>query len=118
MMSIGTPLMWMLFAAFVFVALAHRFLRHEQAGRTQGLDPRGGDLVADLGDGVVRLRGLALVVPGRHRHRCRGTRARHAKSLEFITGYLVEKALAVDNIFVFLMVFTYFAVPPSSRSAC
>jgi tellurite resistance protein TerC len=33
------------------------------------------------------------------------------KSLEFITGYLVEKALAVDNIFVFLMLFTYFAVP-------
>ena len=34
-----------------------------------------------------------------------------AKVLEFITGYLVEKALAVDNIFVFLMLFTYFAVP-------
>jgi len=33
------------------------------------------------------------------------------KALEFVTGYLVEKALAVDNIFVFLMVFTYFAVP-------
>ena len=35
----------------------------------------------------------------------------NAKALEFVTGYLVEKALAVDNIFVFLMVFTYFAVP-------
>ena len=34
------------------------------------------------------------------------------KSLEFVTGYLVEKALAVDNIFVFLMVFTFFSVPP------
>jgi tellurite resistance protein TerC len=33
------------------------------------------------------------------------------KSLEFITGYLVEKSLSIDNIFVFLMVFTYFAVP-------
>jgi tellurite resistance protein TerC len=33
------------------------------------------------------------------------------KALEFITGYLIEKALAVDNIFVFLMVFTYFGVP-------
>lgn len=33
------------------------------------------------------------------------------KALEFITGYLVEKALAVDNIFVFLMLFIYFAVP-------
>jgi tellurite resistance protein TerC len=35
----------------------------------------------------------------------------NAKALEFTTGYLIEKALAVDNIFVFLMVFTYFAVP-------
>ena len=33
--------------------------------------------------------------------------------LEFLTGYLVEKALAVDNIFVFLMLFTYFGVPPA-----
>jgi tellurite resistance protein TerC len=35
----------------------------------------------------------------------------HTKSIEFITGYLIEKALAVDNIFVFLLVFTYFAIP-------
>jgi tellurite resistance protein TerC len=34
------------------------------------------------------------------------------KAVEFVTGYLIEKALAVDNIFVFLMLFTYFAVPP------
>jgi tellurite resistance protein TerC len=34
------------------------------------------------------------------------------KSMEFLTGYLIEKSLAVDNIFVFLMIFTYFAVPP------
>lgn len=35
--------------------------------------------------------------------------------LEFLTGYLVEKALAVDNIFVFLMVMGYFAVPEEQR---
>ena len=35
------------------------------------------------------------------------------KSLEFLTGYLIEKSLAVDNIFVFLLIFTYFAVPPA-----
>ena len=35
--------------------------------------------------------------------------------LEFLTGYLVEKALAVDNIFVFLMIFGYFAVPEEQR---
>lgn len=36
----------------------------------------------------------------------------NTRSLEFLTGYLIEKSLAVDNIFVFLMIFTYFAVPP------
>jgi tellurite resistance protein TerC len=34
-----------------------------------------------------------------------------AKSLEFVTGYLVEEALSVDNLFVFLLLFSYFKVP-------
>ncbi len=33
------------------------------------------------------------------------------KALEFFTGYLVEKSLSVDNIFVFILVFSYFKVP-------
>lgn len=33
------------------------------------------------------------------------------KSLEFLTGYLIEKSLAVDNVFVWLMLFNYFAIP-------
>lgn len=41
--------------------------------------------------------------------------ARHAladqKALEFLTGYLIEKSLAVDNIFVFLLLFSFFKVP-------
>jgi tellurite resistance protein TerC len=32
-------------------------------------------------------------------------------SLEFLTGYVVEKSLSVDNIFVFVLVFSYFAIP-------
>jgi len=39
------------------------------------------------------------------------TEIANIKSLEFLTGYLIEKSLAVDNIFVFLLIFTYFAVP-------
>ena len=38
----------------------------------------------------------------------RGTQA----GLEFLTGYLIEKALSVDNIFVFVLIFSYFQVPP------
>ena len=33
-------------------------------------------------------------------------------SLEFLTGYLIEKSLSIDNLFVFLMLFSYFSVPP------
>jgi tellurite resistance protein TerC len=32
-------------------------------------------------------------------------------ALQFFTGYLIEKSLSVDNIFVFVLLFTYFAVP-------
>ncbi|MBK6721840.1 MAG: TerC family protein [Acidobacteria bacterium] len=32
-------------------------------------------------------------------------------SMEFLTGYIVEKSLSVDNIFIFVMVFAYFAIP-------
>lgn len=37
------------------------------------------------------------------------------KGAEFLSGYLIEKALSVDNIFVFLMIFGYFAVPPEMQ---
>src|SRR5688572_15075180 len=34
---------------------------------------------------------------------------------EFLTGYLIEKALSVDNIFVFVLIFAYFKVPPKHQ---
>lgn len=33
-------------------------------------------------------------------------------ALQFFTGYLIEKSLSIDNLFVFLLIFSYFAVPP------
>jgi len=42
-----------------------------------------------------------------------GTDVANEKSMEFLTGYLIEKSLAVDNIFVFRLIFSYFAVPPA-----
>src|SRR5215471_9817736 len=33
------------------------------------------------------------------------------KALEFVTGYLVEESLSVDNLFVFILLFRYFKVP-------
>ena len=36
----------------------------------------------------------------------------HEKGLEFLAGYILEKSLSVDNLFVFLLIFNYFKVPP------
>jgi len=38
--------------------------------------------------------------------------ARHEKGLQFLAGYLIELSLSVDNLFVFLLIFSYFKVPP------
>ena len=40
-----------------------------------------------------------------------GRELANQKAMEFFTGYLIEKALAVDNVFVWLMLFGYFAIP-------
>ncbi|HXG28491.1 MAG TPA: TerC family protein [Nevskiales bacterium] len=111
-MSVGTPLMWTLFTLFVLVALALDFFAMQRQGahRVSMREAAVWSLIwvavsflfvgwlwwylGGLGDDPAA-RSLAST-----------------KAVEFITGYLIEKALAVDNVFVFLMLFTYFAVPP------
>ncbi|SFF44750.1 tellurite resistance protein TerC [Fontimonas thermophila] len=112
MISIGTPLLWSLFAVFVVVALAVDFFvlnrqgAHRVSMREAGIWTVIWILVSFVFVAFLwwELGGLGDDPDAR--------RLAHDKALEFITGYLVEKALAVDNIFVFLMVFTYFATPP------
>ena len=113
MMSIGTPLLWSLFAAFVVVALAIDFF---------AMSRQGAHTVSIKEATIWSLIWVAVsfVFVGWLWWYLGGTGAdpvakelADGKALEFITGYLVEKALAVDNIFVFLMLFTYFAVPPA-----
>jgi tellurite resistance protein TerC len=40
-----------------------------------------------------------------------GREVANTKAIEFLTGYVVEKSLAVDNVFVWIMLFSYFAIP-------
>jgi tellurite resistance protein TerC len=107
MESIGSPVMWSLFAAFVAAALLVDFLAMRQQGahRVSIKEAAVWSLVW-IAVSFVFLGWLWWYLDAN------ATRdIANAKALEFLTGYLVEKALAVDNIFVFLMVFTYFAVP-------
>lgn len=39
----------------------------------------------------------------------------HTKALEFLTGFIIEKSLSIDNLFVFLLIFQYFNVPERHR---
>jgi tellurite resistance protein TerC len=59
--------------------------------------------------------GLALAFAGvvyRYVGDLYGTDVGQRIALEFLTGYIIEKSLAVDNIFVFVLVFAYFAIHP------
>jgi tellurite resistance protein TerC len=47
-----------------------------------------------------------------HLNGTQGADVAQKKTLEFLAGYLIEQSLSVDNMFVFVMIFTYFAVPP------
>jgi tellurite resistance protein TerC len=103
--------MWSLFAAFVLVALAVDFLAMRKQG-AHAVSMREAGLWSLVWVAVagVFVGWLWWQLGGTSGDAAREAVA-NAKALEFVTGYLVEKALAVDNIFVFLMVFTYFAVP-------
>jgi tellurite resistance protein TerC len=42
----------------------------------------------------------------------------HEEATEFVTGYLIELSLSLDNILVIALIFTAFKVPANTRSAC
>jgi len=111
LLSVGTPMMWILFAAFVLVALVVDFLAMNKQGAhkvTMGEAAMWSLIWVAVSFVFVALLWWYLGGMGSDEV-ARGVA--NVKAIEFVTGYLVEKALAVDNIFVFLMVFTYFAVP-------
>jgi tellurite resistance protein TerC len=107
-MGTGTPLMWTLFVAFVLAALVVDFFAMEKQGahKVTMKEAAVWSLIW-VAVSFVFVGWLWWYLGGLD-----GNPVADAKALEFVTGYLVEKALAVDNIFVFLLVFTYFAVPP------
>ncbi len=112
MVTIGTPLMWTLFAAFVVVALLVDFFAlSRQGAHTVSIREATVWSLVWVAVSFVFLGWLWWYLGGASADPAAQALA-NAKALEFATGYLVEKALAVDNIFVFLMLFTYFAVPP------
>ena len=100
--------MWAGFAVFVVVAIAIDLLVMERQGAhkvTMGEALRWSILWFSLAFVFVAI--LWWYLDG-----TQGRTVANTVSMQLITGYLVEKSLSVDNIFVFLMLFSYFAVPP------
>jgi len=98
MSSVGTPLLWAAFLVFVAAMLALDLgVFHRRAHRIRPGEALGWSIVWIV---------LALVFAAGV-WRWFGPQ----RGLEFLTGYLIEKALSVDNIFVFLVIFSYFGVP-------
>ncbi|HEY0822395.1 MAG TPA: TerC family protein [Ramlibacter sp.] len=112
-MMTATPMMWALFGAFVVVALVVDFVTlNRQGAHTVSMREAGIWSAVWVAVSLVFVGWMYWYLGGTSGDAARQELAAD-KSLEYITGYLVEKALAVDNIFVFLMLFTYFGVPPA-----
>jgi tellurite resistance protein TerC len=108
METIGTWWMWLGFAVFVVAAVAIDLL----VMRTQGahkVTVKEATLWSLL---WFFLAFVFAVLLWWYLYSTAGPEVARTKSLEFVTGYLVEKSLSIDNVFVFLMLFTYFAIPP------
>jgi tellurite resistance protein TerC len=111
METIGSTWMWAGFAVFVVIATAIDLMLL----RGQGDKPV--SMRAALGWSTVWVAVAGVFAAGLwwHLDGSAGREVANERTGEFVTGYLIEKSLAVDNIFVFLMLFTYFAVPAAMQ---
>ena len=111
METIGTPFLWLIFGAVVVLALLADLvlMRHGGPHKVSFKEAAWWSL------GWVALALAFNAWLWWYAGQRFGSEAGGRIGMEFLTGYLVEKALAVDNIFVFLMIFGYFAVPEMQR---
>ena len=104
---IGSPLLYAGFSLLVAVLLAVDFvaLRAQGAHRVSAREAAAWSVLW-IAVALAFAAWLWWHVDGRL-----GREAANAKTLEYLTGYLIEKSLAVDNVFVWVTLFGYFAVP-------
>jgi len=106
-LSIGEPWMWGAFVGFVLGMLAvDLFLAGGNKAHKVGFKEAAAWSFVWFTLAMLFNLGLWWYLKGSY-----GSEVADVKAMEFLTGYLIEKSLAVDNIFVFLMIFSFFAVP-------
>ncbi len=105
--SVGTPLLWGAFTVLVLAMLALDLGVFHRKAHVVGVREALGWSIFWIALSLLFNLGIYFW--------WHGERDPGQVALEFLTGYLIEKALSVDNIFVFLVIFEYFAVPAAYR---
>ena len=109
MNTVGTPLLWGGFAVVVAIMLAiDLLLQGRRSSHSMTMKQAAGWSIL-----WVTLSLLFNAAFWWYLVQTQGRAVADPQALAFLTGYLIEKALAVDNVFVWLMLFSYFAVPPA-----
>lgn len=107
MNSIGSPLLWGSFTVIVVVMLfIDLFGQVKKNGGAMSFRQAAVWSILWVSLSLLFNFGLWWYLKG-----TAGTEVAHTQGLAFLTGYLIEKALALDNVFVWLMLFSYFSVP-------
>jgi len=107
MQTVGTPLLWGSFAVVVLIMLAIDLLLQGRRG-AQTMSFKQAAVWSLIWVSVSLLFSAAFwwYLEG-----SAGREVANTQTLAFLTGYVLEKALAVDNVFVWLMLFSYFSIP-------
>ncbi|EHI3706806.1 TerC family protein [Salmonella enterica] len=109
MNTVGTPLLWGGFAVVVVIMLSIDLLLQGRRGaHAMSMKQAAGWSIL-----WVTLSLLFNAAFWWYLAATQGREVADPQALAFLTGYLIEKSLAVDNVFVWLMLFSYFSVPPA-----
>lgn len=107
--SVGNIWLYLVFFGIVFVMLLIDFLGFKQKqGEAVPIKQAAWWSAAWVTVAMLFAGGLWLYL-----QQSIGVEVANQKTLEYITGYLLEKSLAIDNVFVWLMIFAAFAIPPA-----
>lgn len=111
--SIGNIWLYLVFFGIVFVMLLIDFLGFKQKNSDQGtqsvsIKQAAYWSIAWVSVSLIFAGGLWLYLK-----QTIGVEIANQKTLEYLAGYLLEKSLAIDNVFVWLMIFSAFAIPPA-----
>ncbi|HEX9181868.1 MAG TPA: TerC family protein [Burkholderiales bacterium] len=106
--QIGSPVLYAAFSAAVVLLLAADFVLLRAQGNHKVP-------VREAAAWSVVWFAIAMAFAGWlwwHVREVHGSAVANDKAVEYVTGYLIEKALAMENVFVWVTIFTFFATPP------